>query len=163
MSLTHEYLQKILRYDPYTGYFFWNKARKGIRVDSIAGCKDRDNYTVIMLDKVNYFAHRLAWFYMTGGWPVADVDHIDLNPDNNKWTNLREATRGQNMQNGRLKANNSSGYKGVSFHRQTGKFRAYIHENGKQKYLGLFLTAAEASEEYKKAAKETYGKFYREN
>ena len=160
--ITLEYIKQIISYDPETGVMVWTGHKPWTKRNKQVGNINKDGYWSVMVDGVNYPVHRLAWFYMTGTWPAKDIDHADLNRTNNKWVNLREATRGQNMQNGSLRADSSTGYKGVTKHRPTGKFRAYIKKSGKQKHLGLFLTAEEASEAYKAAAKAEYGEFYRE-
>jgi len=73
-----------------------------------------------------------------------DTDHIDRNPLNNKKSNLRTVTHGQNMFNLSKAKNNISGYKGVSWHKETQKWRAYLQINKKQKYFGLFSDIKDA-------------------
>jgi hypothetical protein len=72
---------------------------------------------------------------------------------------LRAATHAQNMQNQKAQASNTSGYKGVSFHKHTGKWVANIRCNGKQNHLGLFDTPQVASIAYIEAAKRLHGEF----
>ena len=72
------------------------------------------------------------------------IDHIDGNPLNNKIENLRECTHQQNHFNERKPKNNTSGIKGVSFHKPTKKWRATVFLNYKQHYLGLFKDIKEA-------------------
>jgi hypothetical protein len=87
------------------------------------------------------------------------VDHINMNPLDNRIENLRVATKAQNMSNRPAPANNTSGYKGVSLHKQTGKWRAIIKHNYKQIALGLYHTKEEAALAYNKAALEIQGDF----
>ena len=89
------------------------------------------------------------------------VDHIDGNGLNNCRSNLRLATPAQNQHNGRKRIDNSSGAKGVSQLRQSGRWRAYIFVGGKQKSLGHFDTKAEAAEAYANACRQFYGDFGR--
>lgn len=89
------------------------------------------------------------------------VDHVDLNPLNNKRENLRLASNWQNVANSGLRSHNTSGYKGVTYHKKTGKWRARIGVNGVQIYLGLFPTRELAYEAYCKAAAEHHGEFAR--
>lgn len=89
------------------------------------------------------------------------VDHIDLNPLHNWRSNLRMATRSQNGANRRVPKNNTSGFKGVSYHSQRHKWRATIQFNGKYMHLGLFNSPEEAHKKYCEVAKELYGEFAR--
>lgn len=89
------------------------------------------------------------------------VDHIDLNPLNNRRSNLRLATGRQNQFNRRKYSNNTSGYKGVSFFKNLNKWVAKINDNGRLRHLGYFDTPEGAYEAYCKAAKELHGEFVR--
>lgn len=73
-----------------------------------------------------------------------EVDHRDGNPLNNRKKNLVNVTHSKNMFNLKVANNNSSGYSGVSWHKETKKWRAYINLKGKQIYLGLYNTIEEA-------------------
>lgn len=88
-----------------------------------------------------------------------DVDHIDGNKLNNQKTNLRFCTRSQNTANRGANKNNKSGYKGVSWNKNTCKWRATIVINAKQNHLGLFNTKEQAAEAYNVAAKQLFGEF----
>ena len=88
------------------------------------------------------------------------VDHIDQNKSNDHITNLRWCTHLQNQHNVGIMRSNSSGYKGIDFHKDANKFRARILINGKSKYLGHFNTAEEASDAYEAVAKIVHGEFY---
>ena len=89
------------------------------------------------------------------------IDHIDENKINNNVKNLRWATNQENQCNQSKYKNNTSGFKGVTFHNN--KFRARININGKKKHLGLFETAEEASKAYEAKAKEIHAEFYYKN
>src|ERR1017187_11030261 len=119
--LSFSRLIEALDYSPITGQFTWLKETKNgnvvrRRVGDIAGSIDKvSGYSTIRLDKKLYQAHRLAVFFMTGEWPEQDPDHRDNVRENNRWANLRPATRSQNAANGRVHRDNVTGLKGVTF------------------------------------------------
>ena len=88
------------------------------------------------------------------------VDHIDKDKTNNNVQNLRWATRSEQVQNQGKRSDNTSGYKGVCYHKQTKKYQARIRIGDKYKSLGYFKTAEEASKAYEAAAKEHHGIHY---
>ena len=92
-----------------------------------------------------------------------DIDHIDCDGLNNRRSNLRLATRSQNNQNARLRANTTSGFKGVSWNKRKHKWDVRIRLNGCQKFLGYFQTKEEAAAAYDRAAIELFGEFARPN
>ncbi len=152
--ITQEYLKTILKYNPETGDFKWvklNKFASRIQIGDIAGCLTNNGYISIQINGKLYPAHRLAWLYMTGSWPEFDIDHIEgINiPFFNKFSNLRDTNR--NNWNRVDNKNNTSGFRGVSFHKPTGKWRARIKVNGINKHLGYFNTPEEASAAYEAA------------
>ena len=74
--ITQERLKELVRYDPETGLFTSIKKRRGCKLGSILGTSiGKAEYLVMHLDYQLYYAHRLAWFYMTGEWPDPEVDH----------------------------------------------------------------------------------------
>jgi hypothetical protein len=159
MSLTHERLRELFSYNPETGLMTRLKptAHRTKTGDVITRVEPL-GYTVVQIDKKIYKVHRLAWLYMTGEWPK-EIDHINGIRNDNRWCNLRKATRSQNQINGRIRSNNKTGYKGVSI--QSGKYLAVLYVNKKAIRLGTFDTAELASEAYLSAAKMHYGEFVR--
>lgn len=147
--LTAERLRELLHYDADTGVFTRLVSRKGFRAGGVAG-SDNNGYRIIVIDYKMYRSHRLAWLYMTGEWPRNDVDHINGTRNDNRFANLREATRSENMQNVRKahSDNKSSGLLGVTFDKSQGKFMARIMLNGKYRYIGRYITAQEAHHAY---------------
>lgn len=116
---------------------------------------------MIGIEGVGYLAHRLAWLYMTGEWPPAgvEVDHVDTNPNNNKWCNLRLLTHSENGFNRGANRNNKTGLKGVHFHKKANKWVAQIVVNGENVYLGLFDSAEVAKIAYDAAARLYHGDY----
>ena len=163
--ITADNLRSLLNYDPETGIFTWKNQRSTRPAGSIAGyakySKARTRYWYIKISQRLYLAHRLAWLYMTGNWPPAEIDHVDCDGLNNRWQNLRSATRTQNLMNRYRSKHNKSGAKGVSFDKRSGKYHAKIKFDGRLIYLGQFNSLEEAASAYGRAANEYYGEFAR--
>lgn len=171
---TPEMLRQVLRYEPDTGKLFWLRRPRDMFV-SKRGCStwnarfaSKEAMTAISggyhVGKVNYklcMAHRVIWALVHGHWPENDIDHINGYRADNRLANLREATRSQNNVNSGVRADNTSGFKGVHFNKQQGKWQAQVYRNGKSKHLGFFVAAAEAGKAYQEAAKRVYGEFAR--
>ena len=120
-----------------------------------------DGRNSIAVNYKAFWAYRLAWKLMTGEEPPASIDHIDRNPRNNRWSNLRAApTQRQQNWNQRRRKDNASGFRGVDQFR--GRYRAQIKAPGIVRHLGVFDTIEEASAAYEAAARELHGEFYRE-
>lgn len=157
--LTAERLRELLHYDPETGVFTWRVNRRGhTRQGDIAGS---GSPVVICLDCRKYLGHRLAWLYMMDQWPSALVDHVDLDSANNRWSNLRAATKSQNSANRLAQRNSRSGVKGVYWNPECRKWGATICLNYKRAHLGLFDNIEDASRAYENAARERFGEFAR--
>lgn len=114
-------------------------------------------YRKVKVGRKNVPEHRIIFLLCYGYLPDI-IDHIDGNTINNKIENLREATHTQNMGN-RKTTEGSSKYKGVTFQKDCGMWRA----TAGGKYLGIFNSEIEAALEYDKAAKEIYGEFAKVN
>lgn len=144
---------KHISYDPHRGVV--------TRLSTGAECSLRkDGYRHIQISGKKYLEHRLAWLLMTGDWP-SSIDHIDGNPANNKWDNLREATVSENQANSRMRVDNSSGYKGVCYNRRLRKWGASLSVGGDRIFLGLFGTPGDAHAAYWAAAQRHHGEFAR--
>lgn len=158
-SLKHERLVELLSYSPDTGIFSWKQSIGRVKKGQEAGWLSWNGYIKIAMDNKDYPSHRLAWFYVYKEWPKEDLDHIDGLRTNNRISNLREATRSQNLQNKRKQRNNASGFIGVSFNKERNKWDARLKAQGKQICLGLFKTAEEAAQAYEEAAANYFGEF----
>lgn len=153
-SITQLQLKEIVCYDPGTGCFIWNKRRGNYREGSPAGYVSVNGYVMITVNKVQYSGHRLAWFYMTGEWPGA-IDHVNRIRSDNRFCNLRDGTLQQNNFNKGLTVRNTSGVLGVSWCKQSNRWKANIKLNGRQIHLGFYddielagLVAIEARRKY---------------
>ncbi|MBF0675576.1 HNH endonuclease [Pseudomonas sp.] len=158
-QLTYERLREALRYSPIVGVFEWRITGRKIRPGYLAGAVVTGGYVRIGLDRKHYAAHQLAWFYMTKSWPDRPIDHIDGDPSNNAFSNLRLATLSQNSANSRTNSANTSGVKGVTFDRQCGKWRAVIRAGGKAVFDKSFSSLEEARVAIEKAREEIHGEF----
>lgn len=158
--ITHAELLDLVRYDAETGQFSPRVHRPGIRSE-ILGHRESNGYIRICIGYRRFQAHRLAWFYVTGVWPVGQIDHKDLNPSNNSFANLRLADPSSNSANKSLFRNNTSGFKGVSLIKSSGRWQASIRFNGRLKYLGSYLTPEEAHGAYAAEARRLQGEFAR--
>lgn len=168
-----EYLRACFDYEQATGKLFWkqrpenhfatshvcrsvNDRFAGKEATSING----QSYRQVRLDAQMYLQHRIIWKWMTGEEPPPFIDHKDCDRSNNRWINLRSATKSEQNWNVGISVSNSSGYKGVS--RAHGRWRANIKIGNVQKHLGLFPTAEQAAAAYKLAARNLHGAFYRD-
>jgi hypothetical protein len=155
-DLTAQRLRELLHYDPETGVFRWLvRPSNRVRVGSIAGSRGK-HYIEIGVDGLNFFAHRLAWLYMLGAFPIDGIDHRDRDRYNNRWGNLRPATQKQNGENLSLRRDNSSGLRGVNWIPAKGKWRARIVHNRTDIHLGMFQTKELALEARLRAEKNLY-------
>jgi HNH endonuclease len=152
-ELTQSELKNVLNYDVKSGDFSWlidvsSKTKAG----DISGYLDKYGYRQICIFNKKYAAHRLAWLYVYGSFPVMDLDHINGVKNDNRISNLRQVTKSENSQN-RIKAqvNNKLGVLGVSKVWKKNSYLAKIQVNGKEKKLGQFKTIEQAVEARKKA------------
>lgn len=156
---TFEYLHEILSYDPLTGALSNKIKRRQGKAGHIHTATNSNGYIVLSIKGRQWQAHRIIWFMMMGTWPDFNIDHENTIPTDNTWTNLREATDGQNNANRKVSSKNKLGIKGVS---KVGKrFKAYIRIGGVLTHLGYHDTAQEASNAYAEAAKIVHGEFAR--
>lgn len=142
-------LRELVLYDADTGVF--TRLRDGPH-NAGSGCES-NGYIVIGLEGRPRLAHRLAWLYMTGAWPEDEIDHINGDRSDNRWSNLRAATRRLNSQNQRrARSDNTTGYLGVTRQGSAkNPFIAKIVGRTGVIYLGRFKTAEAAHEAYVRA------------
>jgi len=152
--MTPELIKKRLSYDEETGVFIYKVGAGKRKAGDVAGYVKADGYRMIFLSGKWFYAHRLAWFLITGAWPKNEIDHIDGNRDNNRIKNIRAATRSENMRN-------CSSGNGWHWHKRAKRWQALIRVNGKRKYLGQFSDEQDAKAAYISAAKKHHGEFSR--
>jgi hypothetical protein len=149
MTLTIEYLKEILEYKQDTGNFIWKIKRGKANIGRVAGTNCH-GYMSLRIHQRAYLVHRLAYFYMTGKWPI-EIDHINGIKNDNRWCNLREANRSQNNANRKPK----NKFKCVWPHKN--KWTTQFD----RKHLGTFDTPEEAHKAYCDAAYKKFGEFAR--
>lgn len=146
-------------YNPETGELRWKvKAATNTRIGSLVDCRS-NGYILVRFRWRLYKAHRVIWLLHYGEWPVDQLDHINRVRHDNRIANLRLATNTQNNINKPKQANNTSGFKGVSWNKDCNKWQSHIRINKRSFYLGLFETKEEASEKYLSIAKSHHGEF----
>ncbi len=161
--ITQKELKSLLSYDEKTGIFTWLLPRinNKIKAGSVAGALHHTGYLYIGINKKYYGAHRLAWLYVYGSFPNDMIDHINGNSIDNKIDNLRLSTNTQNQYNQKISKNNTSGIKGVCWHKVAQKWSARIRFNGKRIYLGLFENLELAELVINEARNKYHGEFAR--
>lgn len=156
-------LTPVLEYCPETGLFTYRRASGRQAAGAIAGTENSAGYTIISVDGQKLLAHRIAWAWVHGSYPVGVLDHINGIPTDNRISNLRDATPSQNVANSATR--NRTGARGVSYYpaRPNLPWKAFISRKGKTINLGSFRTKQEASNAYDAAATELFGDFARIN
>jgi len=147
-AITDKYL-----YDRDTGIFI-RRSNEGI-VSKI----DKDGYIRLFVNMRYIYAHRAAWLICHGSFPEIQIDHINGVRNDNRISNLREATRSQNMHNMSISKNNKSGYKGVSLHKSTGLWQAKLKSGGVIVFRKFYKTKEEANNALIKERKKAHGEF----
>lgn len=149
-EVNQAFMQKFFTYKPSTGELIARLPVHNRPVGTIVGSKGSHGYLMTAIQGKNFLNHRLIWLYMTGEFPI-QIDHINHDKLNNKWDNLRAVNNTTNSRNTGLSKNSTTKINGVSLHKPTGKYRAYIMVNRKQIHLGLFDTVDEATQARKQA------------
>ena len=138
-------LMQLFEYCPDSGLFTRKAAQNNrVKIGDFAGYKDNCGYMRCGVDGKNLLLHRAAWGMFYGEMPNEQIDHINGIRHDNRIANLRLVSQAKNTQNAAIRLDNSTGVKGVSFHKKSGRYMAYINLNLKRQYLGYFDTLEEA-------------------
>lgn len=145
-DLSQKTLKKDLHYDPATGIFTRSKSKRGInsRKGDIAGSINGCGYIDIGIKGKTYRAHRLAFLYMEGEFPLMEVDHTNHIRTDNSWKNLRKVSSADNAHNRSKSERNTSGVTGVSWYVRDNKWKSCITVSGQRIHLGYFVEFHEA-------------------
>lgn len=154
-TISVERLKYLFSYHAETGLITRNVANaRRSKIGESAGSLKPDGYMQLSIDGKNYQFHRIAWALFHGVYPASEIDHINGVKNDNKISNLRLATRQENMQNIFTPMSHSkTGIRGVSLKTSSGKYVAQIKVDGVKKSLGYFTTKEEASDAYLSAKK----------
>ena len=146
-------------YDPATGEFYWKvRPREHFKNQNawtrfnrhtagkpVCLVYDKEGYRLLRMTyhsaenpRLEFKAHRVAWFLHYGEMPEGQLDHINRDEADNRIANLRLATPSENQRNKRLHRRNTSGATGISFRECIGKWRAEIRIERKRLHLGCF-------------------------
>ena len=128
-------------------------------IGKAAGSKTGKGYNQIRIDRVLHRSNLLAWHYMMGEWPKSLIDHKNRKKDDDRWENLREATRPQNAANSKMRKNNTSGARGVHKTDNKKPFRARITIDGERILLGDFERLEDAATVYAEQSRKHFGEF----
>lgn len=166
MTITKEYINECLIYNPDNGSLTWRErpihhfndtekqtaehAHKSwnsrlagketkVKSKSVTG----KTYFLITIGNKKYKAHRIIWMMVHGEWPDK-IDHINGNGIDNRISNLRNSTIEENSRNVRRCSSNKSGVTGVSWNKRREIWEAYITLKNKHKFLGYFTNKIDA-------------------
>lgn len=168
--LTARRARKLLAYNSETGELTWRRRKEVTKYDKAwntrwagksAASMRQDGYARTCVDYTRYQTHRLVWLIMTGKWPRYEIDHINMERSDNRWCNLREATKAQNQMNTNQWSTNTSGDKGVDWHSRTKKWRARITIARRSITLGYFSKKQDAVAARREAATSLHPQFAR--
>lgn len=155
--ITRERLHELFDYRD--GHLYHKQHRGGIKkVGDIAGSINSAGYICIRVDGKKYLAHRLIWL-MTYGVLPEFLDHINGIKTDNRWCNLRIASKAENNHNAKLRKDNTSGVKGVSFIKQDKKWKAEIMVHGVRVWREKFNTLEEATQAIQSARMSLHKEF----
>lgn len=156
-------IRNLLNYvyvDIITGKIVWTKPKaKKIKPGEEAGSRKKGGYWEIKFNSKNYRRHRII-FYVAKGYLPKIVDHIKGVDFGDGIDNLQEVSNAQNVMKQKKRKDNTSGYRGVTFHKKSKKWYASISENGKRVHIGSYDSPEEASIAYEKKARQVFGDFF---
>tara|TARA_B100000902_G_scaffold384079_1_gene423773 strand:- start:277 stop:765 length:489 start_codon:yes stop_codon:yes gene_type:complete len=152
---SYEVLNKNFRYNKYTGEL------KNWNLGHIVTTEDSGGYFVVRFQGKDLRVHRICFYLETKIDPLElQVDHIDRDRKNNKFSNLRLLNNAQQQLNTKERTDNKSGRKGVFFDKKGMKWRSYIAINKKRIWLYRGDSWDQAVKERIKAEREYYPEIF---
>lgn len=161
MTPTQARVRELFQYEEATGIFRRRNDSDNRRWKSgrVCGWVGTGGYRYLLVDGSVFRASSIAWLYVTGRWPECEVDHENKNAGDDWFHNLRPATKSQNQWNKNKYARNTSGFKGVTWNKNHGKWQAQIGFREKMLYLGSFADPVDAASAYDREAALLFGEF----
>ena len=170
-DLSPSVIQDLIEYDPDTGLLYWKPRPEAMFPNKriwrswntryagkvTAQSPNEWGYLDVSILGVKHASHRVAWAIAKGEWPEGQIDHKNRNASDNRLSNLRIASATVNARNKGDYKNNKSGYRGVTWHKSSGKWMAQIKMHKRNIHLGLFSDPEEAGKAYEIAAERLYG------
>lgn len=154
--ITQERLHKMFEYRD--GHLYRKISLGRTKIGDKVRFVNNKGYLAVNIYKKCIAVHRLIWMMQHGEVPTL-IDHIDGNRQNNRIENLRLADKFNNAQNKKMHRNNTSGIKGVSWHKRTAKWKAQIVCQNRHYSLGLYKSIDEADEVVCLAREMLHGSF----
>lgn len=156
-------LRELLSYDPESGELRWNSrprdrfaTTKGYRIfcskyaGKVAGSRDGCGHIQIMTGGKLYHSHRVIFKMMTGRDPEGTIDHINRDPGDNRWSNLRDVNVTVNRLNSKTRIDSALGIKGIC--RRKGKYHVRVGLRSRMLHIGVFDSLPLAEAAYRGAA-----------
>lgn len=144
-----ERMKDFWNYDPETGEFTWKVNHGRVKAGELAGAVQESGKIQLNLEGVRYYAHRVVWAFKHGECSGdIEIKHINGVGIDNRLSNLKAVTHRENAAFSKRYSNNSTGYRGVSWHKQHKRYHASIRINGKLKSLGYYKCPQEAHKAY---------------
>lgn len=153
-------LHGLFHYNPESGALTNRVKRKMMPAGIVSGFIEKKGYRSVRINGGTFKVHRVAWAMFYGKWPDGQIDHANRDKLDNRIANLREASGSSNQQNKGIYATNSSGFKGVNWHKRTSRWHARVMHEGTRIYIGSFSTKEDAAEAYRSAAKKLHREFF---
>lgn len=159
-KLSLDRINELFSYDTTNGKLIRKKTlcSNAIKGD-VVGTDNGDGYLLVSIDYTRYKIHRIV-FYIHHGYMPEKIDHINGDKADNRIENLRECTNSENLCNTGMYCTNTSGYKGVTFHKGTKKWAAQIQHESRRKHIGLFDDPKSAHDAYCREARKLHGSFF---
>ena len=154
-----EDIREYLRYED--GKLYWTKkpCSRVIVGDEAGHVSKTTGYRRIIFRGTQYRTHRVVWFLVKGEQPPNILDHINNNRLDNHIDNLREVTPSQNRLNTKDRKDNTSGVKGVGWHKGNNKWRARVNDGNKRIHIGYFTDLQEAEKSIKEFREILHGEY----
>lgn len=157
-----EYLRSLFTYEPDTGLLRWRIARAQMKIGDAAGAQRGEaGYLQVSIDRKLYRVHLVIWKMVTGEEPPHFLDHENTIKKDNRWVNIRCATKSQNQANVGLTTKNTTGHKGVFWYKAYGKWAVQVWKNGVAHFGGYHDKVDDAVAAANKLRESLFGEFAR--